>query len=88
MADGVSIAQLVIFCPLLLPSFYILIKHSRKGILGWLYLHILIIIKIVAAAITIHDEVSGNSVSEASLILQSVGLSPLLLSTAGILHEA
>ncbi len=86
-ADSVSIAQLAIFLILFQISIYVLIRYGKHGILGWLYVHIFCAVRIIGAAITIHDEVT-NSGGTASLILSSVGLSPLLLATAGVLHEA
>jgi hypothetical protein len=85
---SMAIATLIIDLIFLQPVIYILWRHGKRGILGWLYLQILCALRIIANAIVIHDIAKGSSGSTASLILNSVGLSPLLLSTTGILHEA
>jgi hypothetical protein len=83
-----AIATLIIDLILLQPVTYILWKHGKRGILGWLYLQMLCMLRIVANAIVLHDIAKGSTGDTAALILNSVGLSPLLLSATGILHEA
>lgn len=76
-----STAELAIYAVLSIPTIYILIKHGRTGLLGWLYLFAFCTLRIVGGAM----DLSGNT---AAGIISSVGLSPLLLATSGILHEA
>jgi hypothetical protein len=83
--DGLYVAQLVIFAILLQPAIYCLFKHGRHGILGWLYLQLFCTVRVVGAALIIHEK---SSTGLAAVIVGSFGLSPLLLSAAGILHEA
>lgn len=85
MADPLYIAQLVIYLILLQPAIYCLFKHGRHGILGWLYVQLFCTVRVVGAAIIIHQ---GSSTGIAAVIISSFGLSPLLLAAAGILHEA
>lgn len=87
MAQPLYIAELVIYIFLFQPALYCLWKHGKRGILGWLYLQFFCAIRVVASAVTIHEEDTHTSGST-SLILSSVGLSPLLLAAAGVLHEA
>lgn len=85
MADPIYIAQLVIYIIFLQPAVYCLWKHGRHGLLGWFYLQLFCAVRIIGAAVIIHE---NSSTGTAAVILNSVGLSPLLLSAAGILHEA
>lgn len=85
---ALAIATLVINLILIQPTFLILWKHGKRGILGWMYLQILCAIRIVANAIEIHDLANHKSSSTATIVLNSVGLSPLILAITGILHEA
>ncbi|OJJ42123.1 hypothetical protein ASPZODRAFT_20769 [Penicilliopsis zonata CBS 506.65] len=82
--DKLSAAKLIIYLILVQPATYALFKHGKPGILGWLYLQMFCVLRIVTDAMTLHP----NNNSEITLILSSIGLSPLLFSCAGILHEA
>lgn len=80
-------AQLAVFATVLLPSLYILYKHGKRGFLGWLYVHLFCVIRVVGSAMLIYFESKGE-INETALIVSSLGLSPLLLSSVGLLHEA
>ncbi|KAJ9398044.1 hypothetical protein DTO282F9_4954 [Paecilomyces variotii] len=82
MTNGLSTAELVIYVILIIPVLYLLVKHGRNGLLGWLFLSFFCVLRIVGGGLAI------KSSSPAATIISSVGLSPLLLATAGILHEA
>ena len=76
-----STAEMVL-CAILLPVIaYILFKHGWNGLLGWLYLFIFALLRVIGGAMTI----SGNS---SASTISNIGLSPLVLAAAGILHES
>ncbi|OAF54504.2 hypothetical protein VC83_09030 [Pseudogymnoascus destructans] len=75
-------------CLLLQPVTYCLWKHGKRGLLGWLALHSLCVIRIVGNTVQLNAYNNHSSGGLATLILQSVGLSPLILGAVGILHEA
>ncbi|CAG9953072.1 unnamed protein product [Clonostachys rosea f. rosea IK726] len=79
--DQLSIAQLAIHATLSVPTFYILWKHGVTGLLGWGYLLVFFSLRIVGCAMAL----SGNT---SAAIISNIGLSPILLATGGILHEA
>uniref|UniRef100_A0A8H7N5N7 DUF7702 domain-containing protein n=1 Tax=Bionectria ochroleuca TaxID=29856 RepID=A0A8H7N5N7_BIOOC len=79
--DQLSIAQLAIYATLSVPTFYILWKHGVTGLLGWGYLLVFFSLRIVGCAMAL----SGNT---SAAIISNIGLSPILLATGGILHEA
>jgi len=82
MTDPYFLAQLAIYAALSLPVLYVLWRHRPAGLLGWFFLFAFCTIRIVGGALsTGNDQATGG-------IIASVGLSPLLLATAGILHEA
>lgn len=81
MTDGLSIATLAIYILLFIPTVFVLIKHGRQGLLGWLFLAIFCTIRIVGSGLSISN-------SSAASIISNVGLSPLLFATCGILREA
>lgn len=80
--NSLSTANLAIYVVLSIPVIYIFIRHWPTGALGWFYLFAFCTLRIVGGAM------SMNSDGGSSTIISSVGLSPLLLAAAGILHEA
>ncbi|CAG8153467.1 unnamed protein product [Penicillium salamii] len=82
MTNNLCAAELAIYIALAIPILYLLAKHGRQGLLGWLFLFIFSSLRIVGSALGL------KSSSPTASIISSVGLSPLLLATSGILHEA
>ncbi|UKZ74575.1 hypothetical protein TrVFT333_002245 [Trichoderma virens FT-333] len=82
--DGLSAAKLAIYLVLLQPALFCLWKHGKTGFLGWLFVQLFCVLRIATGGIGLH----GNQKGEAAVILNSIGLSPLLLAISGILHEA
>ncbi|KAJ6189014.1 hypothetical protein N7519_003922 [Penicillium mononematosum] len=82
MTNSLSAATCAIYAVLAIPVLYLLVRHGRYGLLGWLFLFFFCILRIIGGALAVNDT------SAAANIISSVGLSPLLLATAGILHEA
>jgi hypothetical protein len=80
--NSLSTASLAIYAILSIPVLYLLIKHGRQGLLGWFFLFGFCVIRLVSGALSMNSDSSTGS------LLASVGLSPLLLATSGILHEA
>ncbi|KAF4962382.1 hypothetical protein FSARC_9548 [Fusarium sarcochroum] len=76
-----STAELSIYAILVLPAIYILIKHGKPGLLGWLYLLVFFSLRIIGGGLALAN-------SSAATLVSSIGLSPLVLAAAGILHEA
>lgn len=82
MADGLSAATLAIYIVLFIPIVYILIKHGRQGLLGWLFLAIFCTIRIIGSGLAV------SNTSGAASIVSNIGLSPLLFATGWILRES
>lgn len=84
---ALPLAQLIIYCILALPILYCLYRHGKPGLLGWLYLFIFCTLRIVGSGLEIgHGDLDSSSSS--ALLVNNIGLSPLLLAAIGILHEA
>jgi len=83
MTDSLSAATCAIYVILTLPVLYLLFKHGRNGFLGWLFLFVFCGLRIISGGLGVK-----KSDSAAASIISNIGLSPLLLATAGILHEA
>ncbi|KAH8879160.1 hypothetical protein GQ53DRAFT_855258 [Thozetella sp. PMI_491] len=82
--QSLAAAVVAIYVLLTPPVLYIAFRHGVKGgaLLGWGYLFLFCTIKMVGAGLQLPDKpTTGAS------IVASIGLSPLLLSAAGVLHE-
>jgi hypothetical protein len=85
---AVSIVQLIIFFPSLVVAFIICSRHGFNRSSGWVFTLVLCLIRIVGACCqlaTYHDQSSG--LLETTFILDSVGISPLLFATLGLLSR-
>jgi hypothetical protein len=83
---NLSIAQLslyALFAPLIL---FCLVKHGKHGLFGWLFLLIFSGLRITTSVLTIRDR-SFHSGTAGASIINSIGLSPLLLADFGMLHQ-
>ncbi|KAJ5639908.1 uncharacterized protein N7484_007770 [Penicillium longicatenatum] len=81
--NGIFPADLAVYLILLPIVGYIFIKHKWTGLLPWYYLSIFCVARIVGGALGVQD-----SSSLAANIIQSVGISPLILAVDGLVHEA
>jgi prolipoprotein diacylglyceryltransferase len=84
MIDTLSLAKLIIYIVLIQPAVYCFIKHGHNGVLGWFYVQVFCVLRIITSGLTVHPDTS----SKIATILGGVGLSPLLLASVGLLHEA
>jgi hypothetical protein len=82
-----TIILLLVYISLFLPSLFTLYKHFGSNFLGWLSISIFFLLRIIGSGLTIHDD-NANATPKAAILLNSIGLSLLLLGTMGLLHEA
>ncbi|KAH8801681.1 hypothetical protein F5884DRAFT_524141 [Xylogone sp. PMI_703] len=88
--SGVSIAELVVYVPALFVAFFLCIRHGFGRSAGWFFLIIFCLARIIGPSMqlaTISDP-TNISLYTGSAILQSIGLSPLLLASLGLLSRA
>jgi hypothetical protein len=84
MVDVFALIEVAVYIALVNPITYILFKHGRKGILGWFSIQSFCFTRIIGNILVLKD---GDK-STAATIVNSIGLSPLLIGAVGILHEA
>ena|ERR1700761_9339383 len=87
---SLAIAELIIYLLLLPIVSFLLVRHRIQGLLGWIYLIAFCILRIVASGLQINDHVQeshGKPPSTTAAIVNSVGVSPLILAIAGVIHE-
>ena len=87
--EHIAIAELVVYIPLALITAFIVLRHGFHRQLGWIYLCLFSGIRIAGAVLEIlsHNNPDNTSDLEWAVILQSVGLSPLLLASMGLLKR-
>lgn len=87
--EGIAIAEICVYIPILILTIMIVIRHGFSRQLGWIYLAIFSVVRIAGAIFEIkksNDPTNKTDIEWAG-ILQSVGLSPLLMATLGLLKR-
>lgn len=88
-SDGVAIAEVVYYAPALPLALYVAYKHGFSRSSGWIFLTVFCIIRIVGAGAQLATigNPSNDTPYTIALICTVLGLSPLLLSTLGLLSR-
>jgi hypothetical protein len=85
---GVSIFELIVNFPAIVVAAIVCSRHGFSRSSGWIFTLILCLVRIIGACCqlaTYHSETKG--LLEAVIILDSIGISPLLLATLGLLSR-
>ncbi|RFU24841.1 hypothetical protein B7463_g11495, partial [Scytalidium lignicola] len=88
--SGISIAELVVYVPAMAIAFLLSIRHGFGRSAGWFFLILFCLARTIGPAMqlaTISDP-TNVSLYTGSAILQSIGFSPLLLASLGLLSRA
>ena len=87
--EVIAILELCLYIPIMPLALMIVFRHGWHRQLGWIYLVAFCIIRIVGAGFRMASTKNPGSSTdlEASSILQSIGLSPLLLASLGLLKR-
>ncbi|WPH01690.1 Hypothetical protein R9X50_00454200 [Acrodontium crateriforme] len=83
---ALAITELVYYLSSTLPLLYCLYSHRQTGLTGWLFLFLFTALQIIGSALSLSAGPNGTP-STISTIITGVGLSPLLLGIAGLIHE-
>jgi len=84
--DVVSVVELAVFIPALIVSIVICVRHGLKRTSGWIYTLILCLIRIIGSCCELYAQKHPSTgIIRTTLIIDSIGLSPLLLATLGLL---
>jgi len=87
MTTGLDTAQLAVYAILSIPIIYVLWKHGRTGLLGWIYFFAFASLRVIGGAMAMAADKKGTP-SVSATIISNIGLSPLILGISGTLHEA
>lgn len=86
--DTIALLELIFYIPTIFLAIYVCFKHGFKRSSGWLYTVILCLIRIIGSVCQfITNKNPSTGLLQTIFILDSVGLSPLLLATLGILNR-
>lgn len=87
--EAISIAELIVYIPIFFLTLFIVFRHGFQRQMGWIYLVIFCTVRCAGAGFKIASANDPTNVTdlEWSAILQSVGLSPLLLASLGLLKR-
>ncbi|THC93877.1 hypothetical protein EYZ11_006629 [Aspergillus tanneri] len=67
MTNSLSAATCAIYAVLAIPVLYLLVRHGRYGLLGWLFLFLFCTLRIVGGALAVNDtSVAANIISSYS----------------------
>ncbi|KAH8894487.1 hypothetical protein GQ53DRAFT_683131, partial [Thozetella sp. PMI_491] len=85
---GVSIAELAIYSPLLVFALFVCRRHGFRRSSGWIFIVILCIIRILGSTLYLIASSSPSpGLYQAVFTLDSMGISPLLFATLGLLSR-
>jgi hypothetical protein len=86
--DTIALVELIFYIPFLFLSVFVCSRHGFSRSSGWLYIIILCIVRIIGGILQFvsHNDHS-TGLLEATLVLDSVGITPLLLATLGLLSR-
>ncbi|KAI9735889.1 MAG: hypothetical protein M1834_001355 [Cirrosporium novae-zelandiae] len=86
--EDLSIATLVYYIILLPIAIYVIFRNGLSKKIGWIFVMLLALVRIIGSAMQIASTNNDNeSLTEGSLVLSNVGLSPLLLATLWLLSR-
>ena len=88
-AEGIAIAEICVYIPTFLLTLIIVFRHGFSRSAGWIYLAIFCAVRLAGAGFKIASTNNPTNATdiEWAAILQSVGLSPLLLASLGLLKK-
>ena len=83
---GVSILEIIVYVPCLFIALWLGFKHGFGRHAGWFFLILFSLIRIIGASFQLASESHPTTANfTGAAILESVGLSPLLLATLGLI---
>ncbi|RDW76310.1 MFS transporter [Aspergillus mulundensis] len=85
--ESLAILEVAFYALVVLPAVYCLIMHGRPGLTGWAYLLILCALRLAGNGMFLQAYQDGT-LSITAMVLNGIGLSPLLGAGLGVLHEA
>lgn len=86
--EGLDLAQIVFYAIVVVPGGYCFWRHGVIGLVGWFYVLAMCGLRLAGNGLVYTSLKNTGTANTTGSIISSVGLSPLLLSALGIIHEA
>ena len=88
-SEGIVYTELCVYVPIFILMVIVVFRHGFQKQLGWIYLAVFCVVRIAGAGFKIESvhHPTNKTDTEWSAILQSVGLSPLLMASLGLLKR-
>lgn len=83
-----SLVELILYASLTSVVVYTLYKHRLPSLVGHTYLFAFVVLRLVADGLAISHRNDAPGSNTTGSIINSIGVSPLLLATAGFLNES
>lgn len=85
--ESLSIALITFYAIVVIPGFYCLYIHGRRGVSGWLYVLLMCVLRLAGNGLSLRA-FKENEINPTAMIINGIGLSPLVMAAVGLLHEA
>ena len=87
--EWVSVVELIFYIPTAFVALWTCSRHGFKRSSGWIYTLLLCIIRIAGAICQLlaRNNPSNTNLIQAAITIDSIGLSPLLFATLGMLSR-
>lgn len=87
--NGISVAEIAVFIPVLVVAILLALRHGFSIHSGWFYLITFSLLRIVGAGLQLGElkDASNANLYIGAAICQNIGFSPLLLTTIGLLRR-
>ncbi|CAJ2506062.1 Uu.00g001920.m01.CDS01 [Anthostomella pinea] len=87
--NNISIAEIAVYLPALFVAILLSVRHGFRRSVGWTYVVVFSLVRIIGASLelaTINDP-KNTSLYIGYITLQSIGLSPLILTQLGLVNR-
>lgn len=87
--EGLAIAELCVYIPTLFLAAILVFRLGYRRQLGWVFLAVFALVRVVGAIFELlreHNPTNRTDI-EWAMILRSVGLSPLIMASMGLLKR-
>ncbi|PHH81481.1 hypothetical protein CDD82_671 [Ophiocordyceps australis] len=88
--DGISIASLIVYIPLLAGAIFICLKHGFSRCAGWFFLNILVLARLIGSCLHLAtiSQPENQGLYTGWMVLNGFGLGPLILLLLALLSRA
>lgn len=88
-AGALAVFEVIVYTPALVAALVVCSRHGWRRASGWFYTIFLCIVRIAGAVcqLVMSNSNPSDGLLKATIILDSIGLSPLLFATLGVISR-